>query len=90
MNIVPFTFSYYRWKAKVKQLERDLDRAKHGSSQVLQRNEQLIKEMENQRQHGGYAQMQIDGLKRELADALVSFHLQDHCIHCGYLKIFAI
>lgn len=42
----------------------------------MQRNEQLIKEMENQRHHGGYAQMQLDGLKRELADALVSFLYQ--------------
>lgn len=63
---------YPRWKAKVKQLERDLDRSKHGAAQVIQRNEQLVKEMEQQKHHGGYAQMQLDGMKRELQDALVS------------------
>ena len=56
----------------MKQLERDLDRSKHGAAQVIQRNEQLVKEMENQKHHGGFAQMQVDGLKRELQDALVS------------------
>ena len=56
----------------MKQLERDLDRSKHGAAQVIQRNEQLVKEMEQQKHHGGFAQMQVDGLKRELQDALVS------------------
>ena len=63
--------NFFRWKAKVKQLERDLDRSKHGAAQVIQRNEQLVKEMEQQKHHGGYAQMQLDNMKRELQDALV-------------------
>ncbi|XP_025105103.1 centrosomal protein of 128 kDa-like isoform X2 [Pomacea canaliculata] len=76
-----------QWKAKVKQLERDLDRTKHGSTQIMQRNEQLIKEMENQRHHGGYAQMQLDGLKRELADALAVRAAQDEQIRLKDIEV---
>lgn len=56
----------------MKQLERDLDRQKHGTGQMIARNEQLVKEMEGQKQHGTYSQLQMESLKRELADALVS------------------
>ena len=61
-----------RWKAKVKSLERDLDRQKHGTGQMLARHEQLVKEVEGHKQHGNYNQMAMEALKRELADALVS------------------
>ncbi|KAL8589790.1 hypothetical protein ACOMHN_020793 [Nucella lapillus] len=76
-----------QWKAKVKQLERDLDRSKHGASQVIQRNEQLVKEMESQKHHGGYAQIQLDGLKRELQDALAVRAAQDEQIRLKDIEV---
>ena len=58
---------------KVKQLERELDRHKHGSNQMMQRNEQLVKEMEGVRQQNHMYGMQMENMRRELGDALVSF-----------------
>lgn len=51
---------------------------------MLARHEQLVKEMEGQKQHGNYHQLQIENLKRELADALVSFvyHVMIIIIQC--------
>ena len=57
---------------KVKQLERELDRHKHGSNQMMQRNEQLVKEMEGVRQQNHMYGMQMENMRRELGDALVS------------------
>lgn len=56
---------------KVKQLERELDRHKHGSQQMMQRNEQLVKEMEGIRQQGHTYGIQLENMRRELGDALV-------------------
>ena len=56
---------------KVKQLEREVDRHKHGASQLMQRNEQLVKELENHRQQLHHSGMQMENMKRELGDALV-------------------
>ena len=64
-----------RWKMKVKQLERELDRHKHGSQQMMGRNEQLVKEMEMVRQQGHGVGMQLENMRRELGDALVSHHV---------------
>ena len=57
---------------KVKQLERELDRHKHGTNQMMQRNEQLVKEMEGVRQQNHMYGMQMENMRRELGDALVS------------------
>ena len=56
---------------KVKQLERELDRFKHGNNQMMQRNEQLVKEMEAVRQQGHAVSLQLENMRRELGDALV-------------------
>ncbi|XP_005106342.1 centrosomal protein of 128 kDa isoform X2 [Aplysia californica] len=76
-----------QWKAKVKSLERDLDRQKHGTGQMMARNEQLVKEMEGQKQHGNYSQMQIETLKRELADALAVRAAQDEQIRLKDIEV---
>ena len=56
---------------KVKQLERELDRQKHGANQMMQRNEQLVKEAEGVRQQNHMYSMQMENMRRELGDALV-------------------
>lgn len=61
-----------RWKLKVKQLEREVDRHKHGANQLMQRNEQLVKEVEGHRQNLHHTGIQMENMKRELGDALVS------------------
>lgn len=70
----------------MKALERDLDRQKHGTGQMLARHEQLVKEMEGQKHHSGYYQLQIESLKRELADALVSFPHLSQCFFDGWIQ----
>jgi len=73
MNILCMCMiSSLRWKMKVKQLERELDRHKHGSQQMMQRNEQLVKDMEAIRQQGHTYGIQLENMRRELGDALVS------------------
>lgn len=69
-----FLTSAFRWKMKVKQLERELDRHKHGNQQMMQRNEQLVKEMEAIRQQGHTYGIQLENMRRELGDALVCNH----------------
>ncbi|XP_059147978.1 centrosomal protein of 128 kDa-like [Physella acuta] len=76
-----------QWKAKVKSLERDLDRQKHGSGQMLTRHEQLIKELEGYKQHGNYHQLQVDALKRELSDALAVRAAQDEQIRLKDIEV---
>ena len=70
----------------MKQLERELDRQKHGTNQMMQRNEQLVKEMEGMRQQNHMVGMQMENMRRELSDALVSIlitSLADICIYPG-------
>ncbi|GFR76847.1 centrosomal protein of 128 kDa-like, partial [Elysia marginata] len=76
-----------QWKAKVKSLERDLDRQKHGSSQMLARHEQLVKEVEGHKQHGNYHQMALESLKRELADALAVRAAQDEQLRLKDIEV---
>lgn len=64
----------------MKQLEREVDRHKHGANQLMQRNEQLVKEVEGHRQNLHHTGIQMENMKRELGDALVSNHRQDDCI----------
>lgn len=65
-------YKFYRWKMKVKQLEREVDRHRHGGNQVMQRNEQLVKDLEAHRQQIHHQGIQMENLKRELGDALVN------------------
>ncbi|CAF4618219.1 unnamed protein product, partial [Rotaria socialis] len=58
-----------QWKAKVKKLEKDVDRHKFGSTQMLERNEHLIKEMENFRNQNAVQREQIAKLETDLNDA---------------------
>ncbi|CAL1539928.1 unnamed protein product [Lymnaea stagnalis] len=76
-----------QWKAKVKALEKDLDRHKHGSGQMLARHEQLIKEMEGFKQHGNYHQLQMDSIRRELADALAVRAAQDEQLRLKDIEV---
>ncbi|CAG5134846.1 unnamed protein product, partial [Candidula unifasciata] len=76
-----------QWKTKVKSLERDLDRQKYGTGQMLSRHEQLVKEMEGQKQHGNYYQLQIESLKRELADALAVRAAQDEQLRLKDIEV---
>ena len=56
----------------MKQLEREVDRHKHGANRLMQRNEQLVKEVEGHRQNLHHTGIQMENMKRELGDALVS------------------
>ncbi|GFO30198.1 centrosomal protein of 128 kda [Plakobranchus ocellatus] len=76
-----------QWKAKVKSLERDLDRQKHGTGQMLARHEQLVKEVEGHKQHGNYHQMAMESLKRELADALAVRAAQDEQLRLKDIEV---
>ncbi|WAR18373.1 CE128-like protein [Mya arenaria] len=76
-----------QWKMKVKQLERELDRHKHGNQQMMGRNEQLIKEMEAVRQHGHAFGIQLENMRRELGDALAVRAAQDEQIRLKDVEI---
>ncbi|KAH9496171.1 hypothetical protein Btru_012200 [Bulinus truncatus] len=76
-----------QWKAKVKALEKALDRQKHGTSEMLNRHEQLIKELEGFKQHGSYHQLHIESIKRELADALAVRAAQDEQLRLKDIEI---
>lgn len=60
-----------RWKGKVKKLEKDVDRHKFGSTQMLERNEHLIKEMENIKTQNLTLREQVTKLETDLNDAHV-------------------
>ena len=68
-------------KDKAEQLEQDLLRSQQSAIQLIERNKQLVTEIECQKQHGGHVSMQIDNLKRELQDTLVS----DWSTSCDWL-----
>lgn len=70
---------------KVKQLEREVDRHKHGANQLMQRNEQLVKEVEGHRQNLHHTGIQMENMKRELGDALVSIFYNGTYITCLHL-----
>lgn len=70
----------------MKQLEREVDRHKHGANQLMQRNEQLVKEVEGHRQNLHHTGIQMENMKRELGDALVSIFK----MACYYLFTFNI
>ncbi|XP_053404316.1 centrosomal protein of 128 kDa-like isoform X5 [Mercenaria mercenaria] len=76
-----------QWKMKVKQLERELDRHKHGNQQMMQRNEQLVKEMEGIRQQGHTYGIQLENMRRELGDALAVRAAQDEQIRLKDVEI---
>ncbi|XP_052271095.1 centrosomal protein of 128 kDa-like [Dreissena polymorpha] len=76
-----------QWKLKVKQLERELDRHKHGNQQMMVRNEQLIKEMEMIRQQGHTYGIQLENMRRELGDALAVRAAQDEQIRLKDVEI---
>ncbi|KAI8481316.1 hypothetical protein Bbelb_409450 [Branchiostoma belcheri] len=59
-----------QWKLKCRKLEREVDRQKHGASQMQERNEQLVKENEAMRQQAANSIHQIESLRREMDDAL--------------------
>lgn len=66
-----FVFRHFRWKAKVKKLEKDLDGHKFGSTQMLERNEQLIRDLDATKTQNSTFKDQIGKLENELADAHV-------------------
>lgn len=66
---------YFRWKQKVLELEKELDCNKHTSQQMMQRNEELVKDLESSRVQHNEMVPQWDRAKRELTDALVSISL---------------
>ncbi|XP_041351811.1 centrosomal protein of 128 kDa-like [Gigantopelta aegis] len=66
-----------QWKLKVKQLEKEVDRQKHASNQMMHRNEQLVKEMESNRSQNTHTGFQFDALRKELSDALAVRAAQD-------------
>ncbi|KAL4237525.1 hypothetical protein ACF0H5_002239 [Mactra antiquata] len=76
-----------QWKMKVKQLERELDRHKHGNQQMQMRNEQLIKETEGIRQQGHTYGIQLENMRRELGDALAVRAAQDEQIRLKDVEI---
>ncbi|XP_035668068.1 centrosomal protein of 128 kDa-like isoform X5 [Branchiostoma floridae] len=59
-----------QWKLKCRKLEREVDRQKHGASQMQERNEQLVKENEAMRQQAANSVHQIESLRREMDDTL--------------------
>ena len=61
----------FRWKAKVKKLEKDVDRHKFGSTQVLERNEQLVKDMETTKTQNISLREQVAKLEFDLNEAQV-------------------
>ncbi|KAJ8308090.1 hypothetical protein KUTeg_012964 [Tegillarca granosa] len=76
-----------QWKMKVKQLEREVDRHRHGGNQVMQRNEQLVKDLEVHRQQIHHQGIQMENLKRELGDALAVRAAQDEQIRLKDVEI---
>ncbi len=55
----------------MKKLEKDVDRHKFGSTQMLERNEQLVKEMENVRAQNLTLREQLTKMESDLNDAQV-------------------
>ncbi|XP_061174034.1 centrosomal protein of 128 kDa-like isoform X3 [Saccostrea echinata] len=76
-----------QWKLKVKQLEREVDRHKHGANQLMQRNEQLVKEVEGHRQNLHHTGIQMENMKRELGDALAVRAAQDEQLRLKDVEI---
>lgn len=76
-----------QWKLKTKQLEREVDRHKHGANTLMQRNEQLVKELEGMRHQLHHQGAQMDNLKRELGDALAVRAAQDEQIRLKDVEI---
>ncbi|CAF2321988.1 unnamed protein product [Rotaria sp. Silwood2] len=68
-----------QWKAKVKKLEKDVDRHKFGSTQMLERNEQLVKETENIKTQNITLREQISRLETDFNDANTKYNrLEEH------------
>lgn len=63
----------FRWKAKVKKVEKDVDRHKFGSNQMLERNEQLVKELENSRNQNAKFREEMNKIEFELNESKVRF-----------------
>ncbi|CAE1238674.1 CEP128 [Acanthosepion pharaonis] len=74
-------------KLKVKHFEKELDCTKHSNQQILQRNEDLVKELEASRIQNNGMTTQWDSLKRELADALAIRAAQDEQLRLKDIEI---
>lgn len=74
-------------KLKVKHFEKELDCTKHSNHQILQRNEDLVKELEASRIQNNGMTTQWDSLKRELADALAIRAAQDEQLRLKDIEI---
>ena len=68
-------FFISRWKLKCKKLERDLDRQTHSGQQAMERNEQLVKELEAVRNQSAVGGQQLEQFRRQLSEVLVSNRL---------------
>lgn len=66
-----YLISIFRWKLKCKRLEREVDRFTHNSQQLSERNEQLIRDMENLKTQMNLNQQHVDHARQELSDAMV-------------------
>ena len=62
----------HRWKIKCKKLERDLDKHRNNAEQAQSRSDQVIKDLEMSRSESTSSVQQLDHLKREFAELLVS------------------
>ncbi|CAF1594888.1 unnamed protein product, partial [Didymodactylos carnosus] len=68
-----------QWKARVKKLEKDVDRHKFGSTQMLERNEQLVKDMETIKAQNLTLKGQITKIEAELNDSQMTRNrLEEH------------
>ena len=63
---------HFRWKLKCRRLEREVDRFTHSTQQMSERNEQLIRDMENMKTQMNLNTQHVDHARQELNDAAVS------------------
>ncbi len=61
----------FRWNAKVKKLEKDIERYKLDSTQILEKNQQLIKEIESLKSQNSTLKEQITKTETDLNGANV-------------------
>ena len=61
----------FRWNAKVKKLEKDIERYKLDSTQILEKNQQLIKEIESLKSQNSTLKEQITKTETDLSGANV-------------------
>ena len=73
INLLQYMIIYVasRWKLKCRRLEREVDRYTHSTQQMSERNEQLIRDMENTKTQMNLNTQHVDHARQELSDAAV-------------------